>query len=113
MKVVFVSNFLNHHQLPFCEEMIKRLGKENFKFIATEKIPDERIKLGYEDMNNIYPFVIRAYENQKEALDFSVFTVKNGSNVSDITSALKNAKKSDFSNISIVSVINFFFNMTF
>lgn len=72
MKVVFVSNFLNHHQLPFCEEMIKRLGKENFKFIATEKIPDERIKLGYEDMNNIYPFVIRAYENQKEALDFSV-----------------------------------------
>lgn len=34
MKVVFVSNFLNHHQIPFCEEM-KRLC-DSFYFVATE-----------------------------------------------------------------------------
>lgn len=34
MKIVFVSNFLNHHQIPFCEE-IKTLCKE-FYFVATE-----------------------------------------------------------------------------
>ena len=34
MKFVFVSNFLNHHQIPFCEEMIKLC--DEFYFIATE-----------------------------------------------------------------------------
>ena len=34
MKIVFVSNFLNHHQIPFCEE-IKTLCDE-FYFIAME-----------------------------------------------------------------------------
>ena len=35
MKVVFVSNFLNHHQIPFCEEMQKIC--DEFWFVATEK----------------------------------------------------------------------------
>lgn len=34
MKVVFISNFLTHHQVPFCLEMQKRLG-DDFKFIST------------------------------------------------------------------------------
>ncbi len=34
MKIVFVSNFLNHHQIPFCEE-IKTLCDE-FYFVATK-----------------------------------------------------------------------------
>lgn len=66
MKIVFISNFMNHHQLPFCLELFKKMGS-NFKFIATEKIPDDRIKLGYEDMNKKYDFIVRAYENKKEA----------------------------------------------
>ena len=66
MKIVFISNFMNHHQLPFCLELFKKIGS-NFKFIATEKIPDDRIKLGYEDMNKKYDFIVRAYENKKEA----------------------------------------------
>ena len=68
MKVTFYSNFLNHHQLPFCESMLNLIG-DNFKFVATEKIPEERIKLGYEDMNSLYSFVLRAYENIQEAID--------------------------------------------
>lgn len=67
MKVSFFSNFLNHHQLPFCNEMFDVLGKE-FKFIATEKIPQERLELGYEDMNDKYPYVIRSYESVKQAI---------------------------------------------
>lgn len=34
MKVVLVSNFLNHHQIPFCEEMLKRC--KDFYFLATD-----------------------------------------------------------------------------
>ncbi|MBQ4584456.1 MAG: glycosyltransferase [Bacilli bacterium] len=66
MKITFFSNFLNHHQLPFCMEMVGKLGS-NFKFVVTEKIPEERIKLGYDDMNNAYDFVVRSYEDEKEA----------------------------------------------
>lgn len=71
MRVTFFSNFLNHHQLPFCLEMQKRLGN-NFKFVATEEIPEERLKLGYDDMNKAYDFVVRAYEDEKTAYDLGV-----------------------------------------
>jgi len=65
MKISFYSNYLTHHQLPFCLEMGKRLG-ENFTFIATEQIEEERIKLGYEDLNNKYSFVLNAYEGDEK-----------------------------------------------
>lgn len=68
MKIVFCSNFLNHHQLPFSLEMCNKENIEYY-FIATEKIPEERILLGYENMNDKYPFVIKAYENQERAIN--------------------------------------------
>ena len=40
MKIVFVSNFLNHHQLKFCENIISR--GNDFSFIATENITNVR-----------------------------------------------------------------------
>lgn len=62
MKLAFFSNFLNHHQLPFCLEMEKRLGK-NFIFVATESTPQSRLDLGYEEMNSSYSFVLKSYES--------------------------------------------------
>ncbi len=61
MKITFFSNYLNHHQLPFCQEMLK-IADVEFKFVATMPIREERLKLGYKDMNN-EDFVIRAYES--------------------------------------------------
>ena len=65
MKVTFYSNFLTHHQLPFCLEMQKQLG-DDFKFVSTVKIFDWRLDLGFEDLDSQYNFVIKAYENQEE-----------------------------------------------
>lgn len=62
MRVALFSNFLNHHQLPFCEEMWK-LTNGNFTFVATEEIPQERLQMGYADMNRAFPFVLRTYES--------------------------------------------------
>lgn len=70
MRITFISNFLNHHQLPFCLEMIKK-NDIDFKFIAVEPIDKERIKLGYEDMNSTYDFVVRSYENEQLAYDLA------------------------------------------
>lgn len=65
MTIVFISNFLNHHQLPLCLELMKIIGNENFCFIACEQIHAERRQMGYEDMNQKYSFVLRAYESEE------------------------------------------------
>jgi len=65
MKVIFASNYLNHHQLSFSIEMIKETEGQ-FIFIATEEISEERVALGYTDMNSKYPWVIKAYQSKEE-----------------------------------------------
>lgn len=64
MKVTFYSNFLTHHQLPFCLEMQKRLG-DDFKFVSTMKIFNWRLDLGFSDLDKEYDFVVRAYESEE------------------------------------------------
>ena len=67
MKVALFSNFLNHHQLPLCKALSAREDVE-FKFVACERISDDRLEMGYVDMNKQYPFVVRAYETPDEAI---------------------------------------------
>lgn len=47
MKIIFLSNYFNHHQKPFSDEMFKLIG-ENYFFIETTLMSDERRKMGYE-----------------------------------------------------------------
>lgn len=63
MKITFFTNFLNHHQLPFCLELHNN-PNINFTLVATERIPHDRLQLGYEDMNNKYPFVLTSYDSK-------------------------------------------------
>lgn len=46
MKIIFVSNYFNHHQKAFCDEMF-RYNKDDFVFIATTKVSKSRLQLGY------------------------------------------------------------------
>ena len=62
--VTFFSNFLLHHQTPFCEAMIKRLG-DGFRFVATEPTPEERLNMGYNDYSDV-PYVVYSYKNSSE-----------------------------------------------
>lgn len=61
MKVAFVSNYYNHHQASFSNTMIN-LTDGQYWFIATEKMDEERIKLGWGD-EKCFPFIIPAYKN--------------------------------------------------
>lgn len=65
MKVTFYSNFLTHHQVPFCLEMQKRLG-DDFKFVSTVKIFQWRLDMGFRDLDQEYDFVVRAYEDGEQ-----------------------------------------------
>ena len=72
MKVTFYSNFFNHHQEPISLEFIKR--GIDYTFVATEPIPNERLKLGYEDANKKYDFILTTYdskENYSRALNLA------------------------------------------
>jgi glycosyltransferase involved in cell wall biosynthesis len=62
MKIAFFSNYLNHLQSPFCDEMYNYLGSD-FKFISTEILPIERLSSGYEDCSN-YPYNINSFDNE-------------------------------------------------
>ena len=62
MKVTFYSNYMNHHQLDISKQFIE-LGID-YTFVATTSISQERLNLGYEDMNKKYEFVLTAYESQ-------------------------------------------------
>ncbi|MGM0792399.1 MAG: glycosyltransferase family 4 protein [Bacillota bacterium] len=65
MKVTFFSNFLTHHQLPFCIAMHEILG-EDFKFVATEPIHEERLQMGYEDMSEKYQFTLNTFTSNEK-----------------------------------------------
>jgi len=64
LKIAFVSNYLNHHQLHLCNQFYSMC--EEFYFIATDKISKARLAMGYEDMNSKYPYVIRMYEDNAQ-----------------------------------------------
>lgn len=48
MRAAFVSNYINHHQIPFCNEMYRLLNGE-FTFVQTEAMDTERVKMGWHE----------------------------------------------------------------
>ena len=57
MKVTMISNYINHHQIPFCEEFFARLG-EDYKFIQTEPMEEERIAMGWAVEESKLPYLL-------------------------------------------------------
>lgn len=69
MIISFFSNYLTHHQIPFCEAMCK-LSEVEFHFISTMPMEQER-KAGGWELHTEYPYELKAYaseENKQEAL---------------------------------------------
>ena len=64
MIITFVSAFLNHHQLLLCEELRKYC--DEFYYISTKPVPEERLELGYEDLEQKYSYVLRTYDGSSE-----------------------------------------------
>lgn len=51
MTITFISNYLNHHQKPFCDAMYERI-ENGFTFISTIPTPEERLRRGYSNYSN-------------------------------------------------------------
>lgn len=63
MNVVFISNYINHHQIPFCNAMC-RLLKGEFTFIQTEKMEEQRVRMGWHPSER--PEYVRCYYEEPE-----------------------------------------------
>ena len=55
MKILFISNYYTHHQLPLCESL-DMLTEHQFTFVETETFSEERRHSGWETQDNV-PFV--------------------------------------------------------
>ncbi len=55
MKLVMVSNFMNHHQLELCNQLYALC--EEFLFLCTAEMPPETRAFGYDDLS-VLPYVI-------------------------------------------------------
>ena len=70
MKVVFLSNYFNHHQSDISEAFYE-LTKGEYWFIETQPIEDERKKMGWY-MENYPKYVKKIYESndiKKECIE--------------------------------------------
>lgn len=65
MKVTFVSNYINHHQIPLAEELYAVLGEE-YRFIQTEEMEEERVRMGWDARTESLPYLLKYYENETE-----------------------------------------------
>lgn len=65
MTVTFVSNYINHHQIPFSDACYKALG-EDYHFIQTEPMEEQRIAMGWSVALHKLPYVLCLYEQEEQ-----------------------------------------------
>lgn len=59
--IVFISNFLNHHQYPVAQRLYE-LTSGNYRFIETEEMPESFKRNGYDEYTNL-PWLIQAWKS--------------------------------------------------
>lgn len=65
MKLTFVSNYINHHQIPLSKRLYARLGS-GYSFIQTEPMEEERMKMGWGAEVCELPYLKCFYEKPEE-----------------------------------------------
>ena len=65
MQVTFVSNYINHHQIPVSNELYAKLG-EAYHFIQTEPMEEERVKMGWGAEIKELPYLLCYYEEPEK-----------------------------------------------
>jgi glycosyltransferase involved in cell wall biosynthesis len=63
MKITFFSNFLNHHEIPFCDALYNLIG-DGFCFVQTEQMHQERINMGWGQENDKIPYLKILYTDK-------------------------------------------------
>ena len=100
MKLTFVSNYINHHQKPLSDELYKKLG-DDYTFIQTEPMEEERIKMGWDtDFDNL-PYLKKYYENGYDCKKIIQYSGAKKSNNQNMTKNTKSRSKKEYGNLNI------------
>ena len=67
MTITFLSNYINHHQIPFCNACYELLG-DDFCFIQASPMEQERIDMGWHTDGAKLPYVRCLYEDEEKCL---------------------------------------------
>ncbi|MDR2888374.1 MAG: glycosyltransferase family 4 protein [Lachnospiraceae bacterium] len=65
MKLTFISNYINHHQIPFSEACYRQLEGE-YAFVQTMPMESERREMGWSSDGENLPYVHCLYEKEAE-----------------------------------------------
>ncbi len=65
MTITFISNYINHHQIPFCDACYQNLH-EDFHFIQTQPMEEERIAMGWHTDGTDLQYVLCLYEEEEK-----------------------------------------------
>lgn len=65
MTITFVSNYINHHQIPFSDALYERIG-EDYCFIQTMPMEEERLTMGWGVDITGLPYVKCLYQDEYE-----------------------------------------------
>ena len=57
MKITMISNYINHHQIPFSNALYDMIG-DKYHFIQTEPMEEERIQMGWGVEAERIPYVV-------------------------------------------------------
>jgi len=63
--ITFVSNYINHHQIPFCDAMSSLFEDVEFHFVQAMPMEEKRINMGWAVDPKDYPYVSLFYEDEK------------------------------------------------
>ncbi|MDE7017262.1 MAG: glycosyltransferase [Lachnospiraceae bacterium] len=63
MTITFVSNYINHHQIPFSKALYEKIG-EAYCFIQTMPMEEERVTMGWGVDTKQLPYVRCLYEDE-------------------------------------------------
>ena len=98
MTITFVSNYINHHQIPFSDACYRKLGEE-YCFIQTEPMEEERLAMGWGGSGRP-PYVRCLYEEEevcrKRMLesDIAIFGWISREDLLDVTDLIDKREKS-------------------
>lgn len=67
MTITFLSNYINHHQIPFCRALRKLLA-EDFCFVQAMPMEQERIDMGWQVGKQDSSYVHLLYEEEEKCL---------------------------------------------
>ena len=67
MKLTFVSNYINHHQIPLSDALYRHLG-DDYRFVQTMPMEEERRQMGWQVQMDELPYLRLLYEQEQECL---------------------------------------------